>query len=282
MKSSVIARILAAALIFGSFGQASAQDNARNYTDCISRKPTCDANLLTPEQAKAVVRSLLGESAKVQHAPVSELQAVAQAEHDNNLRNCKIGGYCNKSLLVGDEVSAVAQAEHDNNLRNCKIGGYCNKSLLVGDEVSAVAQAEHDNNLRNCKIGGYCNKSLLVGDEVSAVAQAEHDNNLRNCKIGGYCNKSLLVGDESTAPQSTKTPIAAVPSGYQFPIPTTSGPVQFAVPGVAENGSYYGELNANGVPKTVHVNGYYRKDGTYVRGYYRSPPNTNPPRVRVR
>jgi molybdate-binding protein len=41
---------------------------------------------------------------------------------------------------------------------------------------------------------------------------------------------------------------------------------------VAENGSYYGQPNQYGVPKTVHVNGYYRKDGTYVRGHYRSAP----------
>ncbi len=45
-----------------------------------------------------------------------------------------------------------------------------------------------------------------------------------------------------------------------------------ATPFVAENGSYYGELNDYGVPKTVHVRGYYRKDGTYVRGHYRSRP----------
>ena len=44
----------------------------------------------------------------------------------------------------------------------------------------------------------------------------------------------------------------------------------------AENGSCYGDRNANGVPQTVHVNGYYRKDGTYVRGHYRSAPGTNP------
>jgi hypothetical protein len=44
-------------------------------------------------------------------------------------------------------------------------------------------------------------------------------------------------------------------------------------PKVAENGSYYGEISENtGRPKTVHVRGYYRKDGTYVRSYYRSPP----------
>lgn len=43
-------------------------------------------------------------------------------------------------------------------------------------------------------------------------------------------------------------------------------------PFVAENGSYFGELNIYGRPKSVHVNGYYRKDGTYVRGHYRSRP----------
>ena len=49
---------------------------------------------------------------------------------------------------------------------------------------------------------------------------------------------------------------------------------------VAENGSYYGQPNVNGVPKTVAVGGYYRKDGTYVRGHYRSSPGSNPPSTR--
>ncbi len=51
---------------------------------------------------------------------------------------------------------------------------------------------------------------------------------------------------------------------------------------VAENGSYYGQPNVNGVPKTVAVGGYYRKDGTYVRGHYRSSPGSNPPSTRRR
>jgi hypothetical protein len=51
---------------------------------------------------------------------------------------------------------------------------------------------------------------------------------------------------------------------------------------VAENGSYYGQSNVNGVPKTVAVGGYYRKDGTYVRGHYRSAPGSNPPSTRRR
>lgn len=39
----------------------------------------------------------------------------------------------------------------------------------------------------------------------------------------------------------------------------------------AENGSCYGDPSTHtGAPKTIHVRGYYRKDGTYVRGHYRS------------
>lgn len=44
-------------------------------------------------------------------------------------------------------------------------------------------------------------------------------------------------------------------------------------PNVAETGSYYGEISKlTGRPKTVHVRGYYRKDGTYVRSHHRSKP----------
>lgn len=39
----------------------------------------------------------------------------------------------------------------------------------------------------------------------------------------------------------------------------------------AENGSCFGDISPRtNKPKTVHVPGYYRGNGTYVRGYYRS------------
>ena len=44
--------------------------------------------------------------------------------------------------------------------------------------------------------------------------------------------------------------------------------------GCAENGSCYGDISTRtGQPKTIQVDGYYRKDGTYVRGHYRSVPS---------
>ena len=56
---------------------------------------------------------------------------------------------------------------------------------------------------------------------------------------------------------------------------TSSSPSSSSVvtPACAENGSCYGDISENtGRPKTIHVEGYYRKDGTYVRGHYRSKP----------
>lgn len=42
-------------------------------------------------------------------------------------------------------------------------------------------------------------------------------------------------------------------------------------PACAENGSCYGDISSiTSLPKTTHVGGYYRKNGTYVRGHYRS------------
>jgi hypothetical protein len=53
---------------------------------------------------------------------------------------------------------------------------------------------------------------------------------------------------------------------------TTAVP-RVGAPFVAENGSYYGQPNKYGMPKTVHVRGYFKKNGTYVRSHYRSRPH---------
>lgn len=56
------------------------------------------------------------------------------------------------------------------------------------------------------------------------------------------------------------------PNGFEF----LTRP---AHPSVAENGSYYGQISElTGRPRTVLVRGYFRSNGTYVRGHYRSPP----------
>lgn len=62
--------------------------------------------------------------------------------------------------------------------------------------------------------------------------------------------------------------------GQNLPAPRQAYSPSTQVPNrssVAENGSYYGEISERtGRPKTIHVQGYTRRDGTYVRGHYRS------------
>jgi hypothetical protein len=74
----------------------------------------------------------------------------------------------------------------------------------------------------------------------------------------------------TTRSESSLSSSASAPSAPSVREPSyTSG----STPPVAENGSYYGEISpATGRPKTLHVEGYYRKDGTYVRGHYRGAP----------
>jgi hypothetical protein len=75
------------------------------------------------------------------------------------------------------------------------------------------------------------------------------------------------VAAEQT-PAQTANPFADLPSEKDVPQTTTYD----ATHPVAENGAYYGEIsNTTGLPRTIPVHGYYRRDGTYVRGYYRSP-----------
>lgn len=77
-----------------------------------------------------------------------------------------------------------------------------------------------------------------------------------------YVVPRVIPHDRIIAPT---VPVLSVPA------PTYSPPVTTARLGCAENGSCYGDISPNTWrPKTVHVPGYFRKDGTYVRGHYRS------------
>ena len=244
-------------LLFCVVFSVSAQDLQRNYADCMAQRISCEPSLLSPAQAQAVLTTLLSKGAPAKPAaPLSEVQQVAQAERENNLRYCKSGSpLCDHGLLTGNEKTTVAQAERENNLRYCKSGSpLCNHGLLTGDEKTTVAQAERENNLQYCKSSSpLCDQALLTGYRA-VVATGGHATDSGSPRVEG------LIPD----PSATRSPVGSV-----------SG-----LPGVAENGSYYGEPNANGVPRTAHVDGYTRKDGTYVRGYYRSPPNSNPPKAR--
>jgi len=168
------------------------------------------------------------------------------------------------SCFAGLLLIVQLAGEQRSNFEACKLGLYsCDRSKLTAAELPVIADSDHQRNFNACKLGLYsCDRSKLTTPELAVVADSDHQRNVNACKLGLYSCDTSQLGPTELNPVIVKPAV---------PVQTNSGTGL-----CAENGSCYGDPNVNGVPKTVHVNGYYRKDGTYVRGHYSSAPGTNP------
>jgi hypothetical protein len=274
--------MLALALVFGlpSFSQQathSAGDYQRvlNITACGYGLGPCNPALLSPTEAAQVIA----------------------IRHRQNVLACGYGiGQCSKELLSPVEAAQVGAIRHRMNVQACGYGmGQCDEALLTPAESAQVSAIRHRMNVQACGYGiGQCDKGLLSTAEAVRVTAIRQPQRVAACQYGiGRCNQSKSTSGDSEAAYSAWTPESSLASPYSLPsLPAITIPASASFDAelnamlkallpslgapVAENGSYYGELNKNGVPKTVLVNGYTRSDGTYVRGYYRSAPGTNP------
>jgi len=231
-------------------------------------------------------------------------QPAAAFQRRLNVTACGYGlGQCDEALLTTSEIAQVSAMRHRQNVSACGYGlGQCNEGLLAPGEVIQVTVIRHRQNVAACGYGlGQCNEGMLTISESAQVRAIRHRQNVSACEYDlGQCNETLLSSSELAHVRSAKTQRVGFPPAY--PMPTLSQtailpPASVAPPAsnssallstllrafvapaaapVAENGSYYGQPNQNGVPKTVLVQGYTKSNGTYVQGYYRSAPGTNP------
>jgi hypothetical protein len=235
----------------------------------------CDEQLLSPAEA-AQVRTI---------------------RRRMNVQACGYGiGLCDEHLLSPAEAAQVRTIRHQENVQSCGYGiGLCDEQLLSPAEAAQVRTIQHQMNVQACGYGiGPCDEQLLSPAEAAQVRTIRHQMNAQAPGHGiGPRNQANLTPPDSVDVQSARRAWESFASPYLSPSNVgTPAPAQplfdkqydellralmtLAGAPVAENGSYYGEPNKNGVPKTVLVNGYARSDGTYVRGYYRSAPGTNP------
>jgi hypothetical protein len=209
----------------------------------------------------------------------SVLEQVQAAERRENLNTCLSGQFptlCKRGLLSAAEKSQVDAAERRENLKTCLSGQFptlCKRELLSPDEKTEADAAERRENLKTCLSGQFptlCKRELLSAAEKSQGDAAERRENLKTCLSGQFptlCKRELLNADNNAVSSASRSdPQHVSPQeAVKTPVP--------GVVGCAENGSCYGDISpVTGRSKTVHVDGYYRKDGTYVRGYYRSAP----------
>ncbi len=239
----VVGTVVLAIVLRGSF--ASAQGYDWNLQSCLSGF-SCDEGPLTPEQRSAA-----------QYARLLQ-----------NYKSCLYGMTCDISVLTADQKQAVFQALLRRNYHTCLYGLDCDESLLSETEREAVAYATLERNYRSCLYGLDCRQDWLNAAQKDAVHLATIENNYRSCLYGLSCDETLLsenqratLQHEHEATTSYRLPSASVPSAVE------------PAAGCEENDSCYGEIStATGRAKTVDVHGYYRKNGTYVQGHYRSAP----------
>ena len=143
------------------------------------------------------------------------------------------------------------------------VSGCAAFGLLASNNVNAQGS-----NYSNCYNGLSfgCNESLLTASQLNDVKKATLNRNYLACSNGLIfgCNEKLLTEQQTQSLRARALNNAKKPNQ----IPTSTSGLA-----CAENGSCYGDISAlTGKPKTVSVRGYYRRDGTYVRGHYRSKP----------
>ena len=133
-----------------------------------------------------------------------------------------------------------------------------------------VQSQSFDKNFYACNSGfATCNQSLLTDVQKQQVHQSALSRNYNACNSGfATCNQSLLTDVQKQEIDLRRTNSELKSNNNHT---ETNTGLSGNRPLCAENGSCYGDIsNITGLPKTTHVNGYYRKDGTYVRGHYRS------------
>lgn len=212
-------------------------------------------------------------------------QLASMYQRSFNVQACGYGfGECNESLLSPIEAAQASAIRHHMNVQACGYGfGECDERLLSPTEAAQVSAIRHRMNVQACSYGfGQCDEGRLSQAEAAQAGAIRHRMSrltppdsavVRSTGGAGECLASSYL-----SPSLVETPAAVQTShGTELNALLKALLTSVGAP-VAENGSYFGEPNKNGVPKTVLVNGYTRSNGTYVQGYYRSAPGSNPVR----
>ncbi len=197
---------------------------------------------------------------------------VQQAARERNFSACMAGfSSCREADLTPIEQARAKVAAADRNVSAC-VNGFssCRMSDLTPPELERTRAAALRRNEDACLAGfSSCRSEELSPEVAMRVRAAAAERNVAACLSGfSWCREAELTPEQRQRIASVRTDRVEVQPPGPLPVPR---PGDFSRPGCAENGSCYGDISAlTGRPKTTHVSGYYRRDGTYVRSHYRS------------
>lgn len=224
---------------------------------------------------------------------------IKQVEHREALETCLRGyGYdCRHELLTKQEAEKVRQKEKASNIKACILGEFrCRRDLLPPPDLAEIKPKPEFPRGRPWRPSRQAVEQ--PSSPVVVQYQALPPRPWRLVQEEGVqatlppVQHSIVQapplpipptqqdGIQANAPPAVERPAVVQPTlpqiqdapskAYSHPYVSQFSPSTFTR-SCAENGSCYGDISARtGLPKTVEVSGYYRRDGTYVRGHYRS------------
>jgi hypothetical protein len=181
-----------------------------------------------------------------------------------------IADLCDESKLTEAQKAEVAPIRDKNNFKSCLLGleKLCNKGRLTSEQRAQIHKIALERNFKACMLGLdlSCDKKQLTELQSKKVQVEEEERNFTYClfDMPKNCNRQELSPSQLQLITEQQKASSNNNSGAFSNVPA-SGPI------CAENGSCRGDISKNNnSPKTIYVNGYYRKDGTYVKAHYRS------------
>jgi hypothetical protein len=177
---------------------------------------------------------------------------------------------CDESKLTEAQKAEVALISDKNNFQSCLLGleKLCNKNRLTSEQRSQIHKIALERNFKACMLGLElsCDKKQLTELQTKAVKVEEEERNFTYCLFDNAknCNRQELSPSQLQLITEQQKASSNTNGGAFSDVPANG-------PKCAENGSCLGDSSNNtNRPKTIYVNGYYRKDGTYVKAHYRS------------
>ena len=176
------------------------------------------------------------------------------------------------TTTIAAQASVELEEQAEQLIKDARKSGRTERKRLLAEADASLARAlRFDATNAKAKSALGTVRQIRRGSSKPKTIRAE-------AEPGSVASRS--AADEAIAAASSATPgttysdssaaLHEATSSVEVP-PRVEPSHSTYAPRCAENGSCYGDLSTTtGRAKTTHVKGYYRKDGTYVRGHYRS------------
>jgi hypothetical protein len=171
------------------------------------------------------------------------------------------------SNLFAENLPENASPNYYGNGWSCNGGYYKSGNKCLAVNVPDNGELDYTGHSWVCSQGYYKSGNKCLAVNVPDNAELDYTGHSWVCSQGYYKSGNKCLDHPIATKSKTPSSKSSAKNRESTPLSETPNQTYYTNPYIYYNNS----INTN----SVHVNGYYRKDGTYVNGHYRSSPNSS-------